>query len=361
MDISQRAILILGALFQSHLFGQTLAGVGYDAPNALPVAPGQVVSLFVTGMRTGLSTRQQATTLPLPTTLAGISVTVNQSPAGTTIQLPVFAIQQFSRCPSVVQSSCLITAITVQMPYELAVPGPLAIFAGVQTTTLSITEGNVVSSSFAVAPVSDQIHVLTSCDIGGTTVNTGVCVPLVTHADGSLVLQDISSPGQSGVTHTAATAGEVLVMYAYGLGGVASPPTLGTPAPNELVPVAEPIYIQYDYRPNQSPTMPTFSGSPSGTPARPIFAGLAPGQIGLYQVNFTVPPVPDGTPLCGGKIQSNLTVSVTSATGFSFGGAGICVDQSSPAPGAMGYAHPAVVHGMHANPDRYKPDGRSDQ
>ena len=57
----------------------------------------------------------------------------------------------------------------------------LAIFGGIQATTLSITEGNSVSSSFAMVPIPDQIHVLKSCDIGGTTFETGVCVPLVTH------------------------------------------------------------------------------------------------------------------------------------------------------------------------------------
>lgn len=97
MDVSKSAILILGALFLSLSYGQTLATIGYDDPSVLPVAPGQVVSLFVTGMQTVLSTRQQATALPLPTTLAGISVTLNQSAAGAAIQLPIFAIQQFSR------------------------------------------------------------------------------------------------------------------------------------------------------------------------------------------------------------------------------------------------------------------------
>jgi uncharacterized protein (TIGR03437 family) len=150
-------------------------------------------------------------------------------------------------------------------------------------------------------------------------------------------LPDTGSPGQAFLIHTAAIPGEALIMYAYGLGAVSSPPALGTSAPNDLIPVAGPVYIQYDYRPNQAPTRPTFS-APNVTPAQPMFAGLTPGQVGLYQINFTVPPAPDGTPACGGQIQSNLTVSITSATGYSFGGAGICVDPDPPAPGVMGYA-----------------------
>jgi uncharacterized protein (TIGR03437 family) len=60
----------------------------------------------------------------------------------------------------------------------------------------------------------------------------------------------------------------------------------------------------------------------------PIYAGLAPGYVGLYQINFTVPPPPVGTPPCSGAVQSNLTVSVGGLA--SFDGAGICVAASQP-------------------------------
>ena len=62
------------------------------------------------------------------------------------------------------------------------------------------------------------------------------------------------------------------------------------------------------------------------------FAGLTPGAVGLYQINFVVPPPAVGTRPCvasssalinGNVIQSNLTVSLGSV--FSFDGAGICV------------------------------------
>jgi hypothetical protein len=53
-----------------------------------------------------------------------------------------------------------------------------------------------------------------------------------------------------------------------------------------------------------------------------VFVGLTPGQIGLFQVNFVVPPPPSGTAPCG-YAQSNLTVSIG---GGSFDGAGIGVD-----------------------------------
>jgi hypothetical protein len=64
----------------------------------------------------------------------------------------------------------------------------------------------------------------------------------------------------------------------------------------------------------------------------PAFTGATAGFVGLYQVNFIVPPPPPGLTPCvdttaivpfANAVQSNLTVSVGSA--FSFDGAGICV------------------------------------
>jgi uncharacterized protein (TIGR03437 family) len=55
----------------------------------------------------------------------------------------------------------------------------------------------------------------------------------------------------------------------------------------------------------------------------PLYSGLVPGYVGLYQINFIVPPPPAGTQSCSGTVQSNLTVSVGGLA--SFDGAGICV------------------------------------
>jgi uncharacterized protein (TIGR03437 family) len=70
--------------------------------------------------------------------------------------------------------------------------------------------------------------------------------------------------------------------------------------------------------------------APGAEVPQPLYAGAAPGYVGLYQINFVVPPVPRGTPLCAGTVDpranvvySNLTVSVGGR--YSFDGAGICV------------------------------------
>ena len=66
------------------------------------------------------------------------------------------------------------------------------------------------------------------------------------------------------------------------------------------------------------------------------WSGLVPGYVGLYQVNFIVPPVPPGTPPCvdirfsspGNVVETNLTVTIAGKE--SFDAAGICVEVPKP-------------------------------
>lgn len=73
-----------------------------------------------------------------------------------------------------------------------------------------------------------------------------------------------------------ALPGEVLVLYAVGLGSVSPQPATGAPAP--LVP---PLANVLD---------PAF-GVTIGSPASVLYAGLAGGYVGLYQVNARVPDI----------------------------------------------------------------------
>ena len=122
--------LCLLATSQNLVFGQgpTLTGIGYVDPSIMRVAPGQITTLFVTGLKTVLASSVSAPGLPLPTTLAGISVTLNQSNIAAR-QVPLLAVQQLPVCDTggaapaaTFSADCLITAITVQMPLELAIP-----------------------------------------------------------------------------------------------------------------------------------------------------------------------------------------------------------------------------------------------
>jgi|SRR5579872_2158007 len=324
-------VLMLG-LLAGQVRGQTLVRIGYDDPSILRIAPGQMVTVFAAGLKTIITNGVlRASAIPFPTTLAGISVTLRQTLPASSRPIPMYSAEQFNRCVATPapSSDCLLTALTVQIPFDLVVPNPLVeSVTATGITTLQISENGSVSREFAVVPVPDQVHVLNSCDVNGTTRETGVCFPLVTHADGRLVLQAPRAADQIPLTASEAKPGETLIMYLFGMGVVAPAINAGdvTPVPPPTIP--SPVVLRYEYSINASPSLPP--GLPGGAMplAPPPFAGLAPGQVGVYQVNFVVPAVPPGTQPCGSPVDSNLTVSVAvDQYGVrSFDGAAICID-----------------------------------
>ena len=75
-----------------------------------------------------------------------------------------------------------------------------------------------------------------------------------------------------------ATPGEILVCYMTGLGPVTEPPPPGHPAPlDSMSSTLIPLFCQWD-------------AAARGPIAEVLFAGLAPGRIGAYQVNVRVAP-----------------------------------------------------------------------
>jgi len=280
-------------------FGQTatIAGMGYLYPPVL-VAPGQLITVFLAGNVDG----------DIGATVQGISA-------------PVLDVRPGSNCPAAAPCSFL-TAITIQIPYELnpgcALRNPECL--AVLLTQLIVTVNGVAGAPLDLTPLGDRVHILTACDTvvpgasGTAPQNSLPCQPLVTHADGSLVTQ--GSP---------ARGGEELVAYAVGLGFTTPSIPTGQAAPT-ATPTAETFALDFNFRPNALATEPLSFVAPNLFPADlsvPLFSGLAPGYVGLYQVNFVVPPPPAGALACSGLVQSNLTVSVGGQ--FSFDGAGICV------------------------------------
>src|SRR5260370_10514788 len=226
-------------------FGQsgfTLRDAGYTAPTPIRAAPGQIITLRLTGLKTVLSASasiQRAASLPLPRLLAGISATLTQTVPATSEQLPIFAVQQFNNCGVPDSNSqspdCMITALTVQIPFDLAIPDPLIASAGVRATTILIQESGATSRSFAIFPAADNIHILTSCDllVNGTSPP---CDPVVSHGDGKPV--NLSNP---------AKIGEELVMYGVGLGMTSPAVTTGSPTPTPAPVVVSQVEVTYDY------------------------------------------------------------------------------------------------------------------
>jgi uncharacterized protein (TIGR03437 family) len=211
------------------------------------------------------------------------------------------------------------------MPFEVTTltPAVCALCLGPTFGTIEVvptSDPSAINPQFNVFLVTDWAHILTSCDPFLSTASLAPlqvglpCSPIVTHADGSAV--SVTSP---------AKAGEELVAYATGLGQT-NPASVTGQLVTKSAPTVTTFTLDYNYHPNALPSRPLPNGS------QPIFAGTTPGYVGLYQVNFIVPPVPAGTPPCvdasalplgSNVVQSNLTVSIGGT--FSFDGARICV------------------------------------
>ena len=172
-----------------------------------------------------LSSSVSATQSPLPTNISGASL---QFAGGT--QAPLFFVSggQFN----------------FQVPWELS--GQSAIL----TATVDGQTG--AAQTMALAPFAPAIFTTDSSGSGQGAI-----------LDASYRLVDASNP---------ATAGSTVLIYCTGLGPVTNQPPTGSPAP-------------------RSPL--SWSGTPTvtigGVPANVSFSGLAPGYVGLYQVNAQVP------------------------------------------------------------------------
>lgn len=339
-------------LFSSLGFGQTgnaVFGAGYSLPTPITAAPGQIMNLFVQGIGASLTQRVNATTLPLPTTLADISVRLTQSIAPQSISVPILAVSPASTCLNGSLTSAAAcghySVITVQIPFELG-PNCQAIVQVCPSATpfsnfaqLVISENGVPGAVVDVNPIADQVHVANLCDVDVSTslgaIAPGVearCAPtpLIAHADGTLV--SASSP---------AKAGEEIVIYALGLGATkpAVPTGQATPSP---APLAQNVSeVNFDFQANAGPSrgVPlifTTCNTSIICPFTPAFAGLTPGSVSLYQVNFVIPSAPQPMFACGPGIASNLTLTIVGST--SFDGAGICVTTSASSMAASASA-----------------------
>ncbi len=209
------------------------AGIAFLAPGSLYLLEG-----------TGLAASTETASAPLPDTLAGTQLLMNGRPLPLLIASP--------------------TGIWFQVPFEAA-PGT--------TATLTVNHGSPFQGCSVDIPISGRSPYL----FQDSTAST-----IVIHQDfNGLVTRD--SP---------ATPGEVVTVYALGLGGVT--PSVPTGLVTPLVPLSPLNWPFACYEGNS-----TENGQMLDVP----FAGLAPGMIGIYQVNIRMPdPLPSGTPLvlnCG--------------------------------------------------------------
>ena len=297
--------LLLAGAAQSQT--PAIIGGGYRDPSILSVAPGQLLTLFVAGMGKHLSSKPLTAIAPLPLTLGGITVTLRQNSAPTTVSVPISAAVLTNTCQSLGNTPCTgstLAAITVQIPFELAVDSPQDPSQRSEAI-LNVQEDGISGTDFLVAAVYSNIHFVTgtgplALDYVSQAYIHGA---MVTHTDGNPVL-----PGLP------AKSGETLVVYGYGFGRSTNNLKTGD-APQVANPV--PLYGSVLF----SSLLPASAGTTSGNPGSLdslqyiSYVGVTPGAVGVYQMNFVVPPVPAGTPSCGGITDWNFMVTVGSSVG----------------------------------------------
>lgn len=312
--------ILCGFLFSASLIAQSLSSSGYTVPAPVSVAPGQIVTFYVPG-----------TALALVDTPPGTPPTATLQQNASIMTAPIQSIGVVSQCPDAttnpINTCGSLTAITVQIPYAL-VPTCTQVCPAIAVAIpplLTLSRNGQTLTSIELNPLADEVHVLTACDValGPSPIQhnlTGLpCAPLVTHANGTMV--SAASP---------AFPGETLTVWAFGLGQTSPAATTGATA--TAAPTVETFNLNFNYQVDALPTKP-YTGDPDMVPPHPLFSGLAPGYVGLYQVNFTVPAGPaNGIAQCsqvgsvalgGNAPQSNFTVSIGGE--YSFDGAGICV------------------------------------
>jgi uncharacterized protein (TIGR03437 family) len=190
-------------------------------PPGAPISPGEFIALF----GTGLAGSTQTAPPPYGPTLAGVSVSINGTPA------PLYFV-------SPQQIDCLV-------PY--ATQGPTA------TIVVQNGSGNSNTVTVPVAATSPSVFSLNQ---------TGTGFGAVLHLDGSIV--DLSRP---------AVSGETVSIFLTGMGAVNPPVPDGTAGGTN--PLSQTTSQPSVLLASQAATM--------------LYSGLAPGFPGLYQINATLP------------------------------------------------------------------------
>ncbi|HYP13101.1 MAG TPA: hypothetical protein VEQ63_04195 [Bryobacteraceae bacterium] len=223
------------------------------------VSQGSIVAVF--GEQFTTSEAQSATTLPLPTAFGGVRVLVNDQPA------PIYYLSYGQ--------------INFQIPYNAA--------AG--DAVVRVERDGQRSNGISVRIASRAPELLQFLGTYAIAVNQ----------DGSFAV-----PRRAGLNSRPARPGETLVFYAIGLGPTV--PAVNTGAAAPVDPLAR---VPGEMRVNFGVPGPFGAGY---VEAVPLFAGLTPNFVGLYQVNVTIPadaPRGDAVPVVlVGESGASNTVSI---------------------------------------------------
>ena len=302
------AIVLLCAAVGNAQNAITLAGSGYSVPSpSLAVAPGQLIVLHVYGL-TLRTSRIVATPTQTgwPRELSGISVDLVQGSPTQTTPLELRALYQ-GDCAQ--RDSCSpLTGITLQIPFGIGPDRTASSFP-----VLRIKEDGRPVGGVILRPVSDNVHVMNTCDDTQIYISAAASVP------GDRCFPVVMGQSRMNSLYNVARGGEELAMWLYGLGAISTQAPICCSTPEELARPMQAFQLNFDFRPN-APASPAVPGH--GITGVPVFDAYI--GAGTYQVNFKLPPVPPGLPPCDGdKIKSNLTVTVSGPA--SHDAAQICV------------------------------------
>ena len=224
LDVAPKTLPASGSVYLNP-FGVVNAASYSPATN--PITPGEMIRLYGTGLS---SVTMTAAALPLPTTLGGVTVSING------VNAPLYIV-------SPTQIVCIVPFATTSSGYA----------------QIQVTSNGTKSNSVTMFTETSAPGVFT---LGANGISAGATL----HADGSVV--SASSP---------AKVGETVVTYVTGLGPVTPAVSDGVAAPSSPLSTTTDHILVYV----------------EGAQATVTFAGLAPGFVGLYQINFVIPKTSD--------------------------------------------------------------------
>lgn len=228
-----------------------------------PVSPGALASAFVA---TGASQSATASSLPLPTSLAGVTLRIG----GTQTYTPGSGFS-YSAAGSIPAALLFVgpNQINFQVPTELAA-GPYV------QAQLTLADGSTQLSTLSIGASSPGLFALAQNGLGQGAVLNG----------------DFSQNGSPQVLpgSRAAARGELIHIYATGCGETTPALPSGQPAPAGGVPLA------------RSKIQPIVRIGDSFANIR--FSGLAPGFVGLWQIDAIIPQDVTPGPVVGVTIAT---------------------------------------------------------
>jgi uncharacterized protein (TIGR03437 family) len=211
-------------------------------------APGGLITIYGSNLSpTNLATSQ----IPVPTALANSCITVNGQP------IPLIFVSP--------------TQINAQMPFQAV---------GAETIVVHTPGGTSDNYNLIVQPTAPAVFL---SGVAGPETN----LPTIIRAANGLLATD-SNPIHSG---------DVLIIYATGLGQTNPAGLTGYPAPGNPL----------------SSALAATTVTLGGMNLPVIYAGLAPGEVGVYQINVTVPgntPVGLGLPLVINQGDGSVSVAM---------------------------------------------------